>query len=524
MSDQKISELTKITGANLANADEFVVVDVSADQTKAVTRAEFFKNTPNIDIISASATPLHVDRNVSSGAATIRVSNSTHTTYFGTRIGGGFAIDDDADLSSGPWFVIDTSGNVGIGTSSPDAELTVAGDAHLQATSGYSNLYFNGVTDISARYASIRKNYDSPFDLTINASSSGSGAPLIFNSSSAVEAMRIDTSGNVGIGTASPDEILHIKDAETTTGAIMRLQGAAAVAANGRLGDIDFWGGRYSSNTGKTLGQIRVGNQLGAYWDGSPSREVTYMSFSTANNQTLSEAMRIDSSGNVLVGKTAINTAVVGGELRASGLGAFVRDGGEPLFLNRLTSDGAIAVFRKDGTTVGSISVSGSATAYNTSSDYRLKENVTPIQGAADVVMAMQPCTYTAIADGLWYDGFLAHELQEVHPRAVMGTKDAIMDEEYEVTPAVYEDVVTPAVDAVAATYDDEGIELTPAVEAAPETTESVLVTEAVMGTRSVPDMQSVDYSKLTPILTAALQEALTKIDALETRITALEE
>jgi alpha-D-ribose 1-methylphosphonate 5-phosphate C-P lyase len=50
MADQKISELINITGANLANADEFVVVDTSADQTKAVTRAEFFKNTPSIDV------------------------------------------------------------------------------------------------------------------------------------------------------------------------------------------------------------------------------------------------------------------------------------------------------------------------------------------------------------------------------------------------------------------------------------------------------------------------------------------
>jgi hypothetical protein len=69
-------------------------------------------------------------------------------------------------------------------------------------------------------------------------------------------------------------------------------------------------------------------------------------------------------------------------------------------------------------------------------------------------------------------------------------------DEEYEVT--------------AAATYDEDGNELT-------------AVTEAVMGTRSVPDYQGIDQSKLVPLLTAALQEALNKIDAMEIRLAALE-
>ena len=158
----------------------------------------------------------------------------------------------------------------------------------------------------------------------------------------------------------------------------------------------------------------------------------------------------------------------------------------------------AASFANSSGSTVGSISFTTSGTAYNTSSDYRLKENVTPIQGAADIVKAMRPATYTFKADGSWADGFIAHELQELHPVAVTGSKDGMKDEEYEVTPAVE------------ATFDAEGVELTPAED-------------AVMGTRSVPDYQGVDYSKLTPILTAALQEALAKIDALTARIDALE-
>ena len=163
------------------------------------------------------------------------------------------------------------------------------------------------------------------------------------------------------------------------------------------------------------------------------------------------------------------------------------------------TASRGLVYFYRRGVSVGSITATTTATSYNTTSDYRLKENITPVQGASDIIKAMKPCTYTFKSDGSWHDGFLAHELQELHPRAVIGEKDAMQDEEYEVTPAV---------------LDEDG----------------AVVSEAVMGTRSVPDYQGVDYSKLTPILTAALKEALTKIEVLEaqnatfeTRLAALE-
>lgn len=199
-------------------------------------------------------------------------------------------------------------------------------------------------------------------------------------------------------------------------------------------------------------------------------------------------AMTLDASGNLLINRTVTDRAA---KLRvdlASGTN------GAAVYISRLggTVSKAQIEFANDNGIVGSIKTSASTTSYNTSSDYRLKENITPVQGATDIVKAMRPCTYTFKADGDWADGFIAHELQELHPVAVSGEKDAMRDEEYEVTPAV---------------LDEDGS----------------VVTEAVMGTRSVPDYQGVDYSKLTPILTAALQEALNKIDALEARLTALE-
>ena len=193
------------------------------------------------------------------------------------------------------------------------------------------------------------------------------------------------------------------------------------------------------------------------------------------------------------------------------------RSGDTVLYLNRLSSDGAITDFRKDGSTVGTISITSSATAYNTSSDYRLKEDDAPMTGATERVKALRPINFAWKVDGSRVDGFFAHEAQDVVPECVTGTKDAMKNEEYEVTPAVYEDVTTPAVEAV---LDKDGVVITAAVE---EVTEFFLISEAVTDTRLVPDYQGIDQSKLVPLLTAALQEAITKIEALTTRIETLE-
>ena len=168
--------------------------------------------------------------------------------------------------------------------------------------------------------------------------------------------------------------------------------------------------------------------------------------------------------------------------------------GGALAYWNRVSSSTSTTalLFQTAGATKGSIIYSNTATAFNTSSDYRLKTDAQPMVGASARVQALNPVNFEWIADGTRVDGFLAHEAQSVVPECATGTKDAMMDEEYEVTPAV---------------LDDDGKE----------------TTAAVMGTRSVPDYQGIDQSKLVPLLTAALQEALTKIDDLETRLTALE-
>ena len=98
----------------------------------------------------------------------------------------------------------------------------------------------------------------------------------------------------------------------------------------------------------------------------------------------------------------------------------------EALRLRRRTTDGAIAAFYRDTTNVGSISVSTTATAYNTSSDYRLKENIAPMQNALTKIDLLKPVTFRWKTAQIESQGFIAHELQDVFPEAVSGKKDAV--------------------------------------------------------------------------------------------------
>jgi len=188
-------------------------------------------------------------------------------------------------------------------------------------------------------------------------------------------------------------------------------------------------------------------------------------------------AMEIQNNGQVKIGSPASSTSCVL-NLKAPSAQSTVR---------LQSNDGYDAIDFKNsaGSQNGYIRSNTSSVAYNTSSDYRLKTDVVPMTGAADRVKLLKPCNFEWIVDGTRVDGFIAHEAQEVVPEAVSGTKDAMKDEEYEVTPAV---------------LDDEGNE----------------TTAAVMGTRSVPDMQGIDQAKLVPLLTATIQELIARIEALE--------
>ena len=274
--------------------------------------------------------------------------------------------------------------------------------------------------------------------------------------------------GKVGIGTSSPSDLLDLSSADP------------------RIRLTNTGGGYCLVRTGSTDGSLILDADAG----------------NTAANSDIimrvdgTESMRIDSLGNVGIGTTATvgsNSTGEGFWFDENEAARFSRASNSCSILNRITTTGPIQLIRYNGSGVGSISVTASSTAYNTSSDYRLKENVVGLGEAIDRVKLLKPSRFNFIADpDTTVDGFVAHEVSDIVPEAVTGTKDAMRDEEYEVTPAV---------------LDEDGNEVTP----------------AVIGTRSVPDYQGIDQSKLVPLLTAALQEALTEINDLKARVTALE-
>lgn len=282
-------------------------------------------------------------------------------------------------------------------------------------------------------------------------------------------AMTLDASGNVGIGTDLPDANLDIESNLPTL----------------RLTETDD---STYSEISQSFGYLTINADAGNAGAGDG------IIFKVDNT----ERMRLDASGNIVSQDVTANSGNTNGyKIRQSPSSST-----SAALFESITSAGANRyhfAFRSgassgssSGNIVGSIRTTGSATAYVTSSDYRLKTDAQPMTGASARVQALNPVNFEWIADGTRVDGFLAHEAQAVVPEAVTGTKDAMVDEEYEVTPAV---------------LDNDGN----------------VVTEAVMGTRSVPDHQGIDQSKLVPLLTAALQEALTKIDDMETRLAALE-
>ena len=150
-------------------------------------------------------------------------------------------------------------------------------------------------------------------------------------------------------------------------------------------------------------------------------------------NTNGTERARIDANGNLLVGTTStspVDTSANGVKIGASGYLLNVQGfGNVPIAFGRGSVTGSIIDFYyRGGSTVfvGAISTNGTSTAYNTTSDYRLKENVQPMTNALATVSALKPVTYTWKADGSDGQGFIAHELQAVVPDAVTGEKDAV--------------------------------------------------------------------------------------------------
>ena len=373
--------------------------------------------------------------------------------------------------------------------------VTADGPLDINAADGVADNAF------ALRVQNLEATDDRSYGVYIQAGSTSVDSALaIADHTGANSLLWVAGNGNVGISTASPSAPLEASRSDA--GIVQYITNTGSNQAYTAYGNSDNppW-----SQDFNTAGGLLVGidsDETGIVYQGGNKA----LRFGT----NAAERMQIDASGNLLVGKTttALNDA---GHLFGEDGYVYHTRTGNIMWLNTLSSSAIAITFAATGTTKGNIVINTSSVSYNTTSDYRLKTDAQPMTGASARVQALNPVNFEWISSGDRVDGFLAHEAQAVVPESVTGTKDAMKDEEYEVTAAVYEDVVIEAV------LDDEGNEL----EA--ERTEQNLVTEAVMGTRSVPDYQGIDQSKIVPLLTAALQEALTEIAALKARVTTLE-
>jgi hypothetical protein len=226
------------------------------------------------------------------------------------------------------------------------------------------------------------------------------------------EVARFDSSGNLGIGTTSiTNNKLLVKGAHVSGGAVVGLQTDQATT-----GSPIYLGFFNSSNT-------RIG------YVGCDT--ATNMQLVTAENVPMTlgtnntERMRLDNSGGVFIGCTTTPTSSISG-IRLSNPSTY----GQSVFgTGSGTGVATVMAFVNGNGQVGRIDTSGSNAVYVTTSDYRLKENVAPMVGSLTKVTQLKPCTYTWKADGSDGQGFIAHELAEVFPEAVVGDKDAVEED-----------------------------------------------------------------------------------------------
>ena len=248
------------------------------------------------------------------------------------------------------------------------------------------------------------------------------------------------------------------------------------------LGLIDFYGNDASGGGAKIQSSIEVlaHDQYGAHFN---------MTFNLSNGSSgNSEKMRITGEGRIGIGTTApLATLHVDNPQTANGSIGFISDAaaggtgtrnmqinlpnyGEGIrFIRTGTYNGGAMKFYSNTSQVGSVQINSSSTSYNTTSDYRAKENVVPMENSINRLKELKPCRFNFIIEPEnTVDGFIAHEAQEVVPEAVTGEKDKL-------------------------NYEGN------------------------------PEYQGIDQSKIVPLLTSALQEAISKIEQLETRIQTLE-
>jgi len=421
----------------------------------ASTPALAFRDDTNTGIFSSAPDTF----NVATGG-TERMELGTTTIFNEDGADVDFRIESDSNVNC---FKLD-AGQSGIGI-------------NQQPANGYGlDILGNSGFDDVFRITAVGTNIGARMNLT----PTGSGIPRINGTANALQlqtvgnaALHIDSSQQVGIGTTNPLSLLHIVEAASNPAVKIKSgtstnQNASLQLFNDNEGGILSLGvfGSSASTFGAneaTDAFISANNDL-AINSQNASGVIRFGVGSTPN-----EKMRIDSSGTVLIGTTGVGGGSGGirfknPDVGTSRFGTTITSGTKTLI--QFISNNANNI-------VGSISVATSTTSFNTTSDYRLKENESLISDGITRLKQLKPYRFNWKSDSSTIvDGFFAHEVSSIVPESITGTKDAV---------AVQEDVDKGIADAI-----------------------------------GEPIYQSIDQSKLVPLLVAAVQELIGKVEALE--------
>jgi len=390
------------------NNNEVLTLDSSGNSTFASTViATSDSNAKGISILGRASDDISELNFYENDGTTLLSRLQSRTSYF--FIGSITSIPMLFGIGGAEKMRLDTSGNLGLGTSSPAAKLEVSGAANgiIQSkdTTGAGS-FLRMLADVTAENLI---NWDKDTDLRFATSDS--------DFANFSERMRLTSAGNLGVG-GNPNRKIHC-------------YGELAISNAADTGALLFITASDSNYI-----YSRAGNA---------SSSAVPLLFMTGN----SEKMRLTSAGELLKGTTAAVGQGTLADLNSTEIG----NG----YMNLCRDDTATIKqvrFGKNSAEVGSISTTGSATAYNTSSDYRLKEDLKDFKGL-DLVSKIPVYDYKWKADDSRSYGVMAHELEEVLPQAVTGDKDA-------------------------------------------------------------EEMQAVDYSKIVPLLVKSIQELSAKLEAIE--------
>jgi hypothetical protein len=430
---------------------------------------------------------------VTKAAARVQGSNDASTSiFFGVETSNAnpyLQVCNATGTSADPLLLQPFAGRVGIGTTGPAGELDVRGPNSGNLYVGRTNISGPasepGSLNLSGPNASGSARIWGRIGSIIDTATEGSEvANLAFQVQKAgnlSEVARLDGSGRLLVGTStnngSFDSRLQVAGAGSGSTVLFSNyentgNGPALYFTKSRSGTI---GSNSIVSSGDKIGRLEfLGADGSTYYtaaaisaeiDGTPGAADMpgRLVFSTTadGGSSPTERMRINANGNILFGCTGLPSASVEGfVITGNSSGNFSSSGATSSAYNHL-------LFYNSNGIVGAISTSASATAFATSSDYRLKENVEPITDGIARLQQLKPSRFNFIADpDKTFDGFIAHETQAIVPECVTGEKDAVGDD-------------------------------------------------------GNPIYQGIDQSKLVPLLTAALQEAIGEIESLKARLTA---